>query len=300
MADLIDDSPKNENSNENNKINIENNDHPLPMMAAQLNPFFKNDNQSVEENFSQYLQSVCCPEFKFLSTTFILSMLQLFIYFIMICYGIRKDATELLAPKFETLVDFGLLIPSSIKHGNIWRWVTSVFLHANFIHLFFNIITQIIIGSYIEAIIGQVKTILVYIFAVISSGIFTCCISKDNGTTSTTILFSIVGIYLSYTCLNFFSLDTQIGVTNKICNLLFIMFMLTINIINAYNNSLILPYANIASLLFSFFFGMCIITPYKKGDGLFVTNKIWFWIGVGFCSVLVPLELILFFTVTKV
>ena len=40
MADLIDDSPKNENSNENNKINIENNDHPLPMMAAQLNPFF--------------------------------------------------------------------------------------------------------------------------------------------------------------------------------------------------------------------------------------------------------------------
>ena len=76
--------------------------------------------------------------------------------------------------------------------------------------------------------------------------------------------------------------------------------MLTINIINAYKNSLILPYANIASLLFSFFFGMCIITPYKKGDGLFVTNKIWFWIGVGFCSVLVPLELILFFTVTKV
>ena len=44
----------------------------------------------------------------------------------------------------------------------MWRWITYSVLHADLVHLMANVISQIIIGSYIERIIGHFKTFVLY------------------------------------------------------------------------------------------------------------------------------------------
>lgn len=307
MADLIDPSPKNKNLDfveiPRNNSNIDNNayneDPSLPLMASKLNPFSKTSNQIIEETFPEYVQGICCPQFSFFSTTFILSCSQIILFVVTLFFGIKNEPTELFAPKFQTLRDFGILMPDKILIGHLWRLLTAVLLHTSFTHLFFNVIIQLIVASYIEAIVGQIRLLIVYIFTVIAGGLFSCCVTNSYGTTSSLILYSLVGVYLAYSVVNFFSLDTQIGVTNKLCNIVFIMFMIMINVLHSFQDKHILSYANIGALIYSFFFGLWIVKPYKRGDGLWCTNVLWFWIGLSFSFISLLLEIILFFSLAS-
>ena len=52
-----------------------------------------------------------------------------------------------------------------MQNGEIWRFITYAFLHANLIHVAVNLFSQIIIGSYIESMIGSIKTAILYLTA---------------------------------------------------------------------------------------------------------------------------------------
>lgn len=148
-----------------NNNNIDNSTHQKPKINVPLmgqNLSSNNDQidsiADLEESFPSFIQSVCCPSFSFLSISFIISLIQIIVYIAMVCLGIEQEANKLFAPTVPTLELFGMKNIKAIKSGHIWRWVTSVFIHSTFIHLTINIISQIILGSYIEAIIGQWKT----------------------------------------------------------------------------------------------------------------------------------------------
>jgi membrane associated rhomboid family serine protease len=53
-------------------------------------------------------------------------------------------------------------MPLKIQQGQIWRLITFSILHSDFVHLLFNIISQIIIGSIVEFRIKTLKTIIIY------------------------------------------------------------------------------------------------------------------------------------------
>ena len=271
----------------------------LPFIGGSLNPFTKKVSE-IEDNFPEFLEKTCCPSFTFLSTTFILSMIQILLYIITVCYGIRKDDDMiLLGPKISKLNQFGMLNPEKLHRGQVWRVITSVFLHSDFIHLFYNIITQIILGSYIETILGQSKTIYLILFTSIASGFFSSCVSKSVGVTSSHVQYMILGGYLAYTVLNNASLDKKIGRNNKLFNLLFVLFLICMNIIVGYKNPILLSYCNLSSLIFSFFFSLTIIVPYSEGGSCLFSPKVWFWIGMGFSIAVPVLEIILFYTLIK-
>lgn len=110
----------------------------------------------------------------------------------------------------------------------------------------------------------------------------------------------MLGAYVVFTIMNYYSLDKQIGITNKYCNLLFMIFVIALNITAGFTNGRIDTYANLGSFLFCFFFAMAIIVPFDKDQGLFMRNVIYFWIGIAVTCVIIPLKIILFFTVRKV
>lgn len=45
-----------------------------------------------------------------------------------------------------------------------YRWVTCIFLHFNFIHIFFNSVALLAIGSLVSPFIGKWKTLFIFIF----------------------------------------------------------------------------------------------------------------------------------------
>ncbi|MDG1279433.1 MAG: rhomboid family intramembrane serine protease [Algoriphagus sp.] len=112
-----------------------------------------------------------------------------------------------------------MFIPYQIKKKGQWdRFVTSGFIHKDYIHLLFNMFTFYFFGGVVEQvlayrfgpILGGVVFVLFYILGIVISGIPTYLKNQDNsyyralgasGGTSATVFASIIILPLSDICL---------------------------------------------------------------------------------------------------
>jgi len=63
----------------------------------------------------------------------------------------------------ETICGSLALMPASVLAGKgIWTFVTSMFMHAGFGHLFVNMISLMLIGSFVEKLIGKKRFLWLY------------------------------------------------------------------------------------------------------------------------------------------
>ena len=73
----------------------------------------------------------------------------------------------------EGFIDYIALKPSNILQGRyLWSIVTSMFMHANFSHLFVNMISLMFIGNFLERIVGRKRFFWFYIFSGLISALF--------------------------------------------------------------------------------------------------------------------------------
>ena len=95
---------------------------------------------------------------KFSVNTILISLNVIFFIIFNILY-----ATKILS------IDYIAIKPENILQGKyIWTFLTSMFMHAGFFHLFVNMLSLLFIGSLIEKIIGRKR----YIWAYLTFGIF--------------------------------------------------------------------------------------------------------------------------------
>lgn len=64
-----------------------------------------------------------------------------------------------------TLVRFGANVSNLVKQGELWRLVSSVFLHVGFLHLFFNVYACYILGSFVERLVGRWEMLAVFMLS---------------------------------------------------------------------------------------------------------------------------------------
>ncbi|QPC82980.1 rhomboid family intramembrane serine protease [Phototrophicus methaneseepsis] len=62
----------------------------------------------------------------------------------------------------EWLLYHGVNIPYLTTHGEPWRLVTSMFLHANIMHIFFNGYALFYLGKLLEPLFGRTRFLLIY------------------------------------------------------------------------------------------------------------------------------------------
>ena len=55
-----------------------------------------------------------------------------------------------------------LLLNQNALHGEIWRFVTSIFAHASFSHILLNMFALVLFGLILESLIGSKKLLLVF------------------------------------------------------------------------------------------------------------------------------------------
>lgn len=101
-------------------------------------------------------------------------------------FGGLKTNTILILINLVLFIIFGLLISSqlisidaiAIKPSNIldgkylWTFLTSMFMHAGFFHLFVNMLSLFFIGSLIERILGPRRYISFYLISGLFAGLF--------------------------------------------------------------------------------------------------------------------------------
>jgi membrane associated rhomboid family serine protease len=71
------------------------------------------------------------------------------------------------------MVHMGALVPAFVAvNHEYWRLVASMFLHDGLFHILFNMWALLVIGEYLEAVIGKVRFLMVYFIAGFGGSVF--------------------------------------------------------------------------------------------------------------------------------
>jgi rhomboid protease GluP len=101
--------------------------------------------------------------------TIILFLITVMIYLVTWVITTASGKSEaLMGISIKVLNEFGDKNTPLILKGQIWRLVTAIFLHANLIHIFFNMFAFVQLGLLVEIYYGWERYLFFYIF----SGIF--------------------------------------------------------------------------------------------------------------------------------
>ena len=101
--------------------------------------------------------------------TFRLIGLNLAIY-LLIETGIAVDGGQ------QLIFMYGLFNSQAILAGEWWRLLTATLLHADFMHLLFNMIAMLIFGSMLEKIAGPSLYLLVYFVGGVAANLIVLCV----------------------------------------------------------------------------------------------------------------------------
>ena len=75
-------------------------------------------------------------------------------------------------------LEFIALNPSSILQGKyLWTFITSMFMHGNLAHIFFNMFSLAFIGSFVEKIVGRKRFLWFYLISGLFAGIIFVALS---------------------------------------------------------------------------------------------------------------------------
>ena len=87
-----------------------------------------------------------------------------------------------------------------VQHGEIWRLITSAFLHAGLIHLVVNMYSLVILGTQVETFIGKWKFLFIYLISAISGNMLSLVFSSGNVVSvgASGALFGLMGALLYF------------------------------------------------------------------------------------------------------
>ena len=87
--------------------------------------------------------------------------------------------------------------PVAVHDGQWYRLLTAPFLHANVEHILFNMITLAIIGSPVEAELGKVRFLAVYLLSALGGSVASYLLSSANelGVGASGAIFGLFGAY---------------------------------------------------------------------------------------------------------
>ena len=227
-----------------------------------------------KETYFDTLKYFVCPNFSKNSFTFQITILDIIIYFITILFGIKRSPTELLAPTFNTLDTFGMKYPIKIYNGQLHRLILFGLLHANLTHLISNMISQIILGNYLEQITGKKIMIILYILSNIGGGFFSCVLNNNPGVGASVAILGILGAYIGYMFMNWNYIDSVMDFGTKIFNLIFLAFMALFSMMAGGSES-IDNYGHLGGFIYGFCLVFLFIDAKNESDGLWINNKVW-------------------------
>ena len=134
------------------------------------------------------------------------------IFFLTLIWGgLQIPSSEFLTPNPNTLNSFGNRNPELIRHSfQIWRLVTPVFLHASLLHLLFNCLSTLVIGSQIEKLLGTVNMVIIYFATAIGGNLYGTWTSTSLAVGSSTAINGLLGCFIAYIIVNWNRIDPNL------------------------------------------------------------------------------------------
>lgn len=121
--------------------------------------------------------------------TYTLIALNVLIYLVAVIFGKHNDV-------LDTFCLYGPLV----RLGQYYRLFTSMFLHVDIFHLFFNCYALYVLGPQLESYMGRGKYIIIYIFSGLLGSLLSITMSQTPSVGASGAIFGIMGslLYFGY------------------------------------------------------------------------------------------------------
>lgn len=133
------------------------------------------------------------PGFTWKSVILWTSFAQIVVYTVMLFLGSRQ-----LQPESHVLWRFGGSYGPSIQSGEVWRFITPMFLHASLWHLLLNVYFQLRMGFPLEATYGLPVMSLIYFVSGIGGTLFSVALAPCHlSVGASTAGFGLIGVQMA-------------------------------------------------------------------------------------------------------
>jgi membrane associated rhomboid family serine protease len=103
-------------------------------------------------------------------------------------------------PREQVLFDLGAMYPPAIADGQYWRLFSAMFLHANLIHILFNMYALYMFGYLIEGAFGKARFIAIYFVTgfLASVASYTFSSAESLGVGASGAIFGLLGAWVAF------------------------------------------------------------------------------------------------------
>lgn len=165
-----------------------------------------------------------------------------------------------------TLLTFGANYRPLIIGGEVYRLLTSAFLHIGFLHLIVNMYALYVIGPQLESFFGKTKYLIIYLFSAVCGSLLSILFSEHISAGASGAIFGLLGALL------YFGYHYRVYLGNVIKSQ--IIPIIILNLIIGFTLSGIDNFAHIGGLVGGIFAAMAVGVKYKST----LSDKINGWI----------------------
>lgn len=206
-----------------------------------------------------------CPRFKVFSVTFFLVTVNVLIYTVLLGISMNQLLDDqFLGIKANRLSQAGAKDSYKIRYNyQLWRWITPIFLHANFMHIFFNSVSLFWIGFMVEHNLGKIAFSILYMASGIGGFVFSSLLSDHISVGASGAIFGLVGILISNLVINW----RRIVESGNFVSTVLIILMLSL--ISLSGSSHTDNYGHFGGLYFGFVLGLAILKYNQQERSIF-------------------------------
>jgi rhomboid protease GluP len=96
------------------------------------------------------------------------------------------------------LIRFGAKANVLIAQGQVWRLLTSIFLHIGPMHLFFNSYALYVLGIEVERVYGSARFLLIYLLAGLYGSLLSFAFGPNLSAGASGAIFGLLGVMVAY------------------------------------------------------------------------------------------------------
>ncbi|MCB0476951.1 MAG: rhomboid family intramembrane serine protease [Crocinitomicaceae bacterium] len=201
------------------------------------------------------------PNKRFFATSSLV-WINTIIFVLMVVSGVH-----IMEPSVESLLNWGANFRPVTLDGEIWRILTSCFLHIGILHLVMNMYALLYIGAILEPIVGSLRFLIIYILAGIGGSVASIWWNELTVSAGASgAIFGMYGVFMALLLSNIIpkaqknSLMASIGV--------FVIYNLINGVKGGIDNA-----AHIGGLLAGFIIGLILIPALNKKEDSTLLKK---------------------------
>ena len=194
----------------------------------------QNQNPSRARNYSQTCLNYFFPKFSWRTFTFGITIVQIIVFIATLIDEARKDKYQ--GTWTCVLYRYGANYTPAINvYHHYHRLILPIFLHGGWLHIFFNLLTQLMYGFKLEDFYGTKKFAALYFISGVGGNLLSSVTHPQDNVSigASSALFGIFALYLSYLIQHYKELGPQ---RNMIIGFMVVVIIANLATIGAYPN----------------------------------------------------------------